>query len=85
MKLAVLADIHANLAVLERVVEVIDAWQPDVVLVGGDVINRGPLPAECLALALERQRTHGWLTVLGNHEEYVIQQAGPTWSWRSGR
>ena len=77
MKLAVLADIHANLAALERVVEFIDAWQPDVVVVGGDVINRGPQPAECLALVLERQRTHGWLTVLGNHEEYVIQQAGP--------
>ena len=77
MKLAVLADIHANLAALQRVVEDIDAWRPDVVVVGGDVVNRGPQPAECLAFVLERQRTHGWRTVLGNHEEYVIQQAGP--------
>ena len=77
MKLAVLADIHANLAALERVIADIDAWQPDAVVVGGDVVNRGPQPAECLALVLERERTHGWRTVLGNHEEYVIQQAGP--------
>lgn len=76
MKLAVLADIHANLAALETTIRDIDAWQPDAVVVAGDVVNRGPQPAECLALVLERQRTHGWRTVLGNHEEYVIQQAG---------
>ena len=59
MKLAVLADSHANRAALERVGEEIDAWRPDVVVVGGDVINRGPQPAECLALVLERQRAPG--------------------------
>ncbi len=77
MKLAVLADIHANLTALETVAADIDAWRPDTVVVGGDVVNRGPQPAECLAFVLERQDTHGWRTVLGNHEEYVIQQAGP--------
>ena len=77
MKLAVLADIHANLAALEATLRDIDAWQPDAVVVAGDVVNRGPQPAECLALVVEQQDTHGWRTVLGNHEEYVIQQAGP--------
>ena len=72
MKLAVLADIHGNYTALQTVVAHIDAWQPDLVIVGGDVVNRGPCPLECLNFVLERQRADGWLTVRGNHEDYVI-------------
>ena len=64
MKLAVLADIHANLAALETVAAHVEAWQPDAVVVAGDVVNRGPQPAACLDMVLERQRDSGWLTVL---------------------
>lgn len=77
MKLAVLADIHANLAALHAVLEHVDAWHPDAVVVTGDIVNRGPRPRECLQLVQERQRTAGWLAVLGNHEEYVMRQARP--------
>ncbi|MBI5565806.1 MAG: metallophosphoesterase family protein [Chloroflexi bacterium] len=84
MKLAILSDVHANLAALEAVVEDIDRWQPDRVIVAGDVINRGPRPRECLDLVLNRVRTHGWQCVLGNHEEYVLTHAAPH-APRSGR
>lgn len=77
MKLAVLADIHANLPALQATLAHIDAWQPDAVVVAGDIVNRGPRPAECLRLVLERQRAAGWRLVLGNHEEYVLNQARP--------
>jgi putative phosphoesterase len=77
MKLAILADIHANLAALEAVVADIDRWQPDRVIVAGDVINRGPRPRECLDLILNRVRTQSWQCVLGNHEEYVLTHAAP--------
>lgn len=77
MKLAVLADIHSNLAALEAVAEDIDRWRPDAVVVAGDVVNRGPQPAQCLALVQRREISHGWQTVLGNHEEYVIAQTRP--------
>ncbi len=77
MKLAILSDVHANLAALEAVIEGIDRWRPDQVIVGGDVINRGPRPRECLDLVLDRVRTHGWQCVLGNHEEYVLTHAAP--------
>lgn len=77
MKLAILSDIHANLPALEAIVDDLDRWQPDRVIVGGDVINRGPRPRECLDLVLERVRTHGWQCVLGNHEEYVLSHAAP--------
>lgn len=77
MKLAVLADIHANLPALQAVLEHIDHWQPDVVVVAGDIVNRGPRPLECLQLVQERQRGRGWLSLLGNHEEYVLYQTKP--------
>ena len=77
MKLAVLADIHANLAAFETVIEHLDAWRPDRVIVAGDVVNRGPRPLACLRLVQARQRSDGWLTILGNHEEYVIAQGRP--------
>ena len=75
MKVAVLGDIHANLVAFQAVVEQVDAWEPDHVLLVGDIVNRGPRPAECLALFQARQISDGWQTVRGNHEEYVIAQS----------
>jgi putative phosphoesterase len=77
MKIAVLADIHANLPALETVTAHIEAWQADRVIVAGDLVNRGPRPLECLQFVLEKQHTQGWLTVRGNHEDYVISHSLP--------
>jgi predicted phosphodiesterase len=77
MRIAVLTDIHANLVGLQAVMADLIAWQPDRVIVAGDIINRGPRPRECLEIIQEKQRTDGWLTVRGNHEDYVIAQAQP--------
>ncbi len=77
MKLAVLADIHANYVALQAVVAHIDQWQPDLVIVAGDIVNRGPRPVECLALVQQRRQTDGWLVVRGNHEDYVIGHSKP--------
>jgi predicted phosphodiesterase len=75
MKIAVLADIHANIRAFEAVVDDVERWTPDAVLVLGDVVNRGPRPAECLRLALALQRQCGWLLLRGNHEDHVIAHA----------
>lgn len=72
MKLAVLADIHGNYVALERVTADIEAWQPDVVVVAGDVVNRGPRSWDCLQFVQRKIDKDGWLIVRGNHEEYVI-------------
>jgi predicted phosphodiesterase len=77
MRIAVLTDVHANLVALNAVIDDIDAWQPDQVIVAGDLVNRGPRPTECLSLIRDRQTTQGWLTVRGNHEDYVLNQAKP--------
>lgn len=80
MKLALLADTHANLRALEAVVEDLDRWQPDVVVFAGDLINRGPLPRETMELILTQAREKGWHLLRGNHDEFVIdrRQEGPS-------
>lgn len=96
MKLAVLADIHGNEQGMRAVLDHLAAWGPDHVVVAGDVINRGPRPAECLREILRLQREQGWQLIIGNHEQYVIRQDSfadatpemralfqPThWTWR---
>ena len=77
MKVAVLADIHGNLPALEQVTEHIDAWKPDRVVMGGDVVNRGPQPRPCWQFIEDRQRSDGWQMVRGNHEDYVLVHDKP--------
>jgi len=77
MKVAVLSDIHGNLPALRAVVADIDHWQPDLVVVDGDIINRGPRSGDCLEVVLERQTADGWQLLRGNHEEFVLDCADP--------
>jgi predicted phosphodiesterase len=73
MKLAVLADIHGNYPALQAVAAHIDTWQPDAVVVAGDIVNRGPRSRACLEFVLQRN----WPAVRGNHEDYVIGYQSP--------
>jgi putative phosphoesterase len=72
-KLAVLSDIHGNLAALHAVADHIDRWNPDTVVVAGDIVNRGPRSLECLRFVLTRAAESGWRIIRGNHEEYVLR------------
>ena len=74
-KLAVLSDIHGNFAALQAVAEHIDRWQPDAVVVAGDIVNRGPCSRDCLRFVLARAADSGWRIIRGNHEEYVLRVA----------
>lgn len=76
-KVAILSDIHGNLPALQAVVADIDAWRPDHVIVNGDVVNRGPRPADCWALVMARVQADGWQMTLGNHEEYTLEWDAP--------
>lgn len=73
MKIAALADIHGNLAALQAVIDDIDRWAPDMVLVAGDTVNRGPQSDLCLDLVLRMRAERGWRVIRGNHERYVLQ------------
>lgn len=75
MKIAVLADIHSNYVALQAAMQDLEHWQPDQVILAGDLVNRGPRPAECLQAFQAQAARSGWQTVRGNHEDYVIEQA----------
>lgn len=77
MKVAVLSDIHGNLPALRTVVAHIDRWSPDAVIVGGDIVNRGPLSGACLELVAQRHEADGWRLLRGNHEEFVLDCGNP--------
>ncbi len=77
MKLAILADIHANYPALCAVTQHIESWNPDQVIVAGDVVNRGSKPLECWQFVKEKEKTCGWRLVRGNHEDYVLTHKDP--------
>jgi predicted phosphodiesterase len=77
MKIAILADIHANLTALQIVTGHLEAWGPDQIVMAGDVVNRGPWPAQCLQFVLQKQEVAGWHLVRGNHEDYVLENTRP--------
>lgn len=75
-KIAIFSDVHGNLPALQTVLADVEGWQPDIVLVNGDVINRGPQPRECwevIAAGLDA----GWLMTIGNHEQFVLEWGKP--------
>jgi len=73
MRIAVISDVHGNLPALEAVLEDLDRWLPDEVVVNGDLINRGPNSLACLRLLAARfPRFRG---IRGNHEGWVLRCA----------
>jgi predicted phosphodiesterase len=67
-RIAVISDIHGNVAALEAVMADLERLAPDEVLVGGDLVGRGPEGAE----VVRRIAATGWATIRGNHEEYLL-------------
>jgi predicted phosphodiesterase len=66
--IAVLADVHGNMPALEAVLADIEHQRPDEVLVGGDLVGRGPQGSRVVAAI----RDVGWPTIRGNHEDYLL-------------
>ncbi len=73
MKVAIFSDVQANLPAMEAAVEGILAWRPDMVVMAGDLVNRGPKSLDCLELFDRLRREHDWLPVQGNHETWVLR------------
>lgn len=72
MKVAVFSDVQGNLPAMERVVEDILDWRPDLVVMNGDLVNRGPCNKAVLLLFEQLHQEQGWLALKGNHEDFVL-------------
>ena len=76
MKIAVLSDVHANLAALQAVLADIDAVAPDAAIWHtGDLVGYNAEPNEVVALLRER----GAAGVMGNHDAAVLGELDVSW------
>jgi len=73
MKVAVFSDVQANLPALEAAIDDIQSWRPDLIIMAGDLINRGPSSRACLQGFDALRRHDGWLPIKGNHEAWVLR------------
>jgi putative phosphoesterase len=81
MKIALIADIHANLPAFEAVLKDAAVRGADAVWCLGDVVGYGPFPNECTDLARARcQRI-----IIGNHDEKVAGTSVPRKSFDTSR
>lgn len=71
MKLALISDVHGNLAALEAVLADIEREKPDRIFCLGDTVGYGPQPRECLRMVSERCD----VVLMGNHEHAVLHGA----------
>lgn len=65
MKLAIVSDVHGNLAALDSVIKDLADVKPDLIVHGGDLALNGPRPAECV----DRIRELGWPGIVGNTDQ----------------
>jgi predicted phosphodiesterase len=67
VKVAVIADVHGNLAALHATLDDIEAQGVDRLIVNGDLVNRGPEGVE----VVERLQAEGLERTLGNHDDLM--------------
>ncbi|MDX6516493.1 MAG: hypothetical protein QOH73_2159 [Gaiellaceae bacterium] len=67
MRVAVISDVHGNLAALEAVLDAIRRERLDAIWCLGDTVGYGPRPNECCALVQE----HTTICLGGNHDFVV--------------
>src|SRR5258708_39608355 len=72
MRVALLSDPHGDHLALAKVISDLEkAASVDEVLLGGDLAQGGPQPAE----TIDEIRNRGWRSVRGNSDEFLIRIA----------
>jgi predicted phosphodiesterase len=83
MRVAILSDIHGNLTALKAVVQDLKQVRASLVIVNGDMVNRGPCNLEVLEYLWELSSSklgralapEGFWFTLGNHDDLLVKWA----------
>lgn len=70
MRLAVISDSHGNAVAFEAVVQDLRQQSPDAIVFLGDLVMRGPQPAECVELL---NSLDPLVSIRGNHDHYFAR------------
>lgn len=73
-RLGVIGDIHTEIEILEWALDVLRRENVEAVLSTGDIAD-GPQDAQGVMRCCRRLREHGVLTVLGNHDRWLLDSA----------
>lgn len=65
-RIAVLGDIHGNIAALEAALQDMGPHRPELIAVTGDLVMNGPRPADVVARLRELEAAGGVLVIQGN-------------------
>lgn len=72
-RLAILSDIHGNLPALEAVIDDMQPFEIDQVVVAGDTVSGAPFSVEVMERVLQER----WAIIRGNHEFYLLDYNTP--------
>ncbi|WP_100487846.1 metallophosphoesterase family protein [Sporolactobacillus pectinivorans] len=72
MKIAALYDIHGNFPALKAVLNELKTIQPDLIIVGGDIVS-GPMPVQALDCLLRLRKRTNVNFIRGNGDREVVE------------
>lgn len=72
MKIAALYDIHGNFPALKAVLDEIEMIQPDLIIIGGDIVS-GPMSVQTLECLLNLSERTNVTFIRGNGDREVVE------------
>ncbi|WP_445506179.1 metallophosphoesterase family protein [Niallia sp. 03190] len=72
MKIATLYDIHGNFPALKAVLDELETIQPDLIIIGGDIVS-GPMPVQTLDCLLNLRKRIKVNFISGNGDREVVE------------
>jgi putative phosphoesterase len=81
MKIALIADIHANLPALDAVLDHANQEDVDAIWNMGDSVGYGPFPDE----VIQRLQQQNIISILGNYDRKVLQFPKKATKWRANK
>jgi Icc-related predicted phosphoesterase len=72
MKIAALYDIHGNFPALKAVLDELETIQPDLIVIGGDIVS-GPMPVQTLDCLLNLSKRIKVQFIKGNGDREVVE------------